>query len=298
MNHVRRIVSLALISGAFGAAHAVGVPPVGVATTNLSVTLRLIDLAPEDGIAPSISFLDGGAQIYTNAVVEDTDVLRRQSSSGNGFFAPLLADRSSAGTKLQASVSTGADGVRQLTAALNQRVDQAGRYFVGTAEAGSQTNFVLSPQTLVVFSMDAHVSGGLSGDHVAPGGDYLGFDVVNGSFYARVRALDPEGSGVVNSDAAQNSYFADSFSVKAYAGRYDDAGGVIYQYLGNDVMDHHEKGFVSFMNPTASAASAEFSARASVRFDGSTRIPAVPEPEAWLLGLVGVALCFGASRQR
>lgn len=302
MNHVRQIVSVALISSVLGAAHAAGVPPAGVAATNLSVTVKLIDLAPDDGVAPSISFLSGDSRIYTIAEVEDTDVLRRQSSSGNSFFAPLVADRSGAGTRLQASVSTGADGVRQLTAALNQRVDQAGRYFVGSAEASSQAKFVLSAQTLVVFSMDAHVTGGLSGDHVAPGEDYFRFDVVQGGVNANVRALNPDGSGMADPAAVQNSSFGKSFSVDAYKGVHNDAGGVIYQYLGNGVMDHHETGFVSFMNPTASAAAAEFSASALVRFDGSTRnsgaIPAVPEPDAWLFGLVGVALCFGASRQR
>ena len=67
MSDLKHIFSMILISSVFGVAHAAVSPPVGAGSVSLAVTVKLFDLAPEDGITPYISFLDGYTQTTSSS---------------------------------------------------------------------------------------------------------------------------------------------------------------------------------------------------------------------------------------
>lgn len=302
MSDLKHIFSMILISSVFGVAHAAVSPPVGAGSVSLAVTVKLFDLAPEDGITPYISFLDGYTQTTSSSELGRSDLLARRESNADGVFSALSDDRSAAGARVKASMDTDASGVHRMTAQINQRVDQFGVDYSSWAEVGTFGKFVLSPQTLVVFSVDARMTGELSGDHTAGLAPFpYDYDKVFAHFSVDVRGLNPDGSAH-DYLRDQGGRFGGRLDVAAYEYIYDEFEGASYNYVGNGQKDDRKLGFVSFMNPGALTTSAQFGALATVQYSGNAMFPAsvsgVPEPQAWLMGLLGVALSVGATRRR
>lgn len=141
------------------------------------LTFTLYDLAPHDGIAPSISFLLPASGL-TNGVGGEvttffpfqhpsppewiTDSYNQQSATAYG---PVSGSVSQTTVSAASSVSSGGTATSLLLSASGQASGGSGGWTNFSAGAGSAVSFALSPYTLVSFSVAASVHATTGPDH-------------------------------------------------------------------------------------------------------------------------------------
>lgn len=226
-----------------------------------SITFQLTDLDPLDGVAPSITFLNGPRwMIYSNAV--DTQTSTSHDASFDGLFGSnpelVFASLASASAQSQSSGDPGL-GTGQLS---SQATAEPAGY--GLAWSRIQAEFLLSPQTLLVVS--AHV--------VMTGSTEIQLESSGASYY-----LDLSG------DTGSGHSFSSS----------SDRGYASPEPLEDPVQPHS----FSFDRWVSVSLRNNASVSNPGTLDGylgagafSNLVQAVPEPQTWLtlgLGLVGLA---------
>lgn len=271
----RMVISVAIPLGIATAAHA----GAGAEARLLNLYFDLLDLAPDDGIAPSFAF------------VADPEAPNRQRTE-----LTVSADNPGT-TETDAAIEAEFSFIATLDLARSVTAQQAHAHSTGhslsafalslapgsaTAFASAESNVFfagdfglrLSPMSAITITADAVVN---AWDTGAPGAEGLAFEFAQAEAWLRIRGADPgDGSGEQDSF----SHRLAATVVDALGGTADDSGllSVSFQNLGSEDL----YGYLS--------------ARATVSAFGVT--PAVPEPPTWMLALMGIAaLLFARSRR-
>ncbi len=259
-----------------------------------NVTVTLIDLDPNDGIAASISFLpnttkfSGGAYIYGEAETglvggyDPGHQLGRyekigawQSTNVSGATSTNLANSSASVTGSDSGV--GFSGL-SLAGAAHSTADEHSRFYAyaGVPNTHDNKGFILSANTMVSFSVNASISASTTIGYT-PG-------ALEGEAASAVLSLyagGMGGDGTMIDDLQQHS-------VSVYYIDGDPLGGAADSW--NGVMT------ASFSNLSNHASRGEFWADASI--GGRSVITAVPEPETYGMLLGGLAMIGALARRR
>lgn len=231
------------------------------------ISVTLIDLQPDDGITPSISFVAGASRVSTVVFqpfgVFDDDVAVGNGPWGNASAAVTLS-LGRAAAVLDGAGADGSGGSLQASGQAAEPGSPPGALVQYEAQAWAPYNavgtFVLTPWTAVTFSAQASLS-------VTTQSSGTSHDVAHAN-----ASLFLQGS----SDLA-------TLSCDAVAGRQCQDGTV---RLLN----------VSFANAASTDATGSFQAWMQVA--GYSQAVAVPEPSGALLWLVGLGGLAGFARRR
>ncbi|MDY0749074.1 PEP-CTERM sorting domain-containing protein [Paucibacter sp. R3-3] len=252
-----------------------------------AVSYTLIDLDPNDGVAPSISFAASTSAYagpyvygYVRAATAEEDTYREfthvgATPSGN-VSGSVTTDVSSA-----SSSATGATGIGFSALAVSgsamSGIDFSGVYYATTNAPTAL--FTLSANTEVIFT----VTGWLTGKTTQGGDPDIG-NVENGGAVLQLETSGPTSTGSTAFDRESAAAVA-WYSI----GADGSASGESQSWQGQLVS--------SYSNSSTLEADGRFTAVLSV---GGTSIPvaAVPEPASGALILTGLAAVGGAVRRR
>jgi hypothetical protein len=279
---------LAVAAGpAFADAH-------GTATFG-NVTVTLIDLDPNDGIAASISFLPnptmyaGGAYIYGEAETGQTGgsdpghQLGRYEKTGAWQTTNVKGSTKTDLASSSASVSGSASGVGfsglSLSGTALSSTDDHSRFYAYAGVPASYENkgFILSANTMVTFSVNAtlgvnttlgYTPGALEGEAAA----------ATLRLYAGAFGADP---GAILDGTHEQSVSVHYFDGDLPGPASDSWSGVMS---------------ASFSNLSSQSGRGEFWADASI--SGRSVISAVPEPATYGMLLGGLGLIGAVARRR
>ena len=236
----------------------------------LNLHFSLLDLAPDDGVAPSFAFVadpDAPNRQRTELTVSAENTATAESDGAIeadfSFIAALGLSRS-----VTAQQAHAASTATSLTAFAQSLAPGSATAF---ASAESNVFFAddfglrLSPMTAITITADAVVA---AWDTGAPGAQGFAYEFAQALAFLRIRGADPgDGSGPQDVSSERSA----ATMVDAAGDSADDSGllSVSFQNLG----DTDLYGYLS--------------ARTTVSAFGVT--PAVPEPPNWLLALAGIA---------
>ncbi|HMM55810.1 MAG TPA: PEPxxWA-CTERM sorting domain-containing protein [Candidatus Desulfobacillus sp.] len=242
------------------------------------ISYQLIDLNPDDGIAPSITFLmpdqfNGGPGLsFAYTETEDTGTGLMDARSNTGFgWAPLSANASVPGSWASAAISGNGTPLGSTVSATGASYGTAGgsedygKYFANmTTDAG----FTLSPYTEVVFragvSLSASVTYGTYNDVWEEANAW-------GTFFVWPDDEVNIGSRMVR--AVPSYWDQDPIDNVSF-------NGILTVSLANNSADELDGYFGSYAHAW-----------------GNSTAP-VPEPETWALLLAGLGIMGGVARRR
>ncbi len=251
------------------------------------VSYTLIDLDPNDGIAPAISF-NGPDPALTSLVrgfLTDAGVaVSDQNQHGAGLYDPVsqYVGNASGGASM-AVQSAGQWAGSGASSFSSMRGNGVSLQQVVAYASLENAQFTLTPMTALQLSADTHVSASTETGYAGTSGE--GAIGVSGmSFWFQA-------GGRSSADSAQRSaraYTLWDASRQAYdfVGQASDDATPFKLYL-NNLTHASGSGYVSFSVST--------SARALTLSD-SALISAVPEPGSWIMLLAGLLLMMPARR--
>jgi hypothetical protein len=242
-----------------------------------NVTITLFDLNPNDGIAPTISWLASSEASFTDADVNRFDPMYfqdRQSgyqSLGAANTATASVSRATATAIVNASLLPGTPAtslsvVGSVDSGLNN--SEASFSVWAFSPTNNGDNFKLSAHTMALFSLTANV--GATSTEAYVGNEYAYSEVV----------FDLMAGYVKGSEIEQRTFA----SLNAWAGQGTTA----------DVRSANWAGAI--VNATDSDLSGSYSAYAHAY--GYNAIAAVPEPETYALFLAGLSIIGAVVRRR
>jgi hypothetical protein len=262
------------------------------------VTVTLIDLDPNDGIAAGISFLPEPGKFHAGAsisgVVQTGETFGSEPGNngvnfakaspwyGSGVSATGLTPMATVSASVTGSTNAPGFAGLDLSGSALSTVDQRGYFFGeafvpgGPAMAGGGLSYVLSANTKVVFSVDAFLSvnttlgytaGALSGENAT----------ANMSLYTGGLAAD----GTLLEDLQQRGVSVFYVDGTAPGAAEDSWSGVMSSSFSN-LSNHSSNGL--------------FWANANIR--GESVISAVPEPSSYGMFLVGLGVIGSLARRR
>jgi len=254
-----------------------------------SVSYTLIDLNPNDGVTPSISFaapsgdyvgpyLDG----YVRASTPNADIYREYTHQGLAQTDTVTGGSSTAWSTASSS-ATGAAGVGFSTLAVSgsalSGVDISGVYHA-TADAPAAF-FTLSANTEVVFT----VTGWLTGKTTLGGNPDTGF-VENGGAVLQLETSGPSADGSSTVYDRQQGAAVAWYTVAADG----TVSGESQSWQGQLVS--------GYSNTTSAAVDGRFAALLSASGTSVVAAAVVPEPSTYALLLAGLAAVGGITRRR
>ena len=257
-----------------------------VATATLSdFRIQLTDLAPGDGIAPSVTFTGASG----------TEVFGSPSGPPNGdwiygpsAFAPVSG--TSAGAAWDASITfsgdpfsaTGATGSAQSSTALvGYNTASGASLTLNYEDQTAKFTFTLSPETTMVFSAVGHVSDTVSSVDIETASSVIGMVLDK---------LDSRGVEIPG-------WYSDSWVVGdagAAAVRYDPVCGCFPPPVTS--VEHDAPMTLSFTNSTDAPLTAEFEVADSA-FANSNPVT-IPEPDGFSLAFAGLGVMAVLARCR
>ncbi|MCW7538053.1 PEP-CTERM sorting domain-containing protein [Aquabacterium sp. A7-Y] len=270
--------------GACGLAAALALPGSAwsgaVAVARLDhLQFTLVDLAPDDGIAPSFSFVadpDAPNRQRTELTVDVQNSVLGTSDSAIqadfSFIAPLDLARSVANNS--AIARSTADSLHAEATSLERGSASAFASSESNVFFSGDFGLQLSPMSAITITADATVTALDTGEAGAEG---FAFEFAQAESFLRIRAADPgDGSGPQDSLSQRSAVT----TVDALAD-VEDASGALS---------------VSFQNLGAAPLYGYLSARSTASAFGVTA--AVPEPSSWALALTGLAALAARGRRR
>lgn len=291
---LRTLTAAAALACAIGPAFAAS-----SASASLSnITFTLYDLNPADGVNPLLTF-NGGVGTYgsyVSAGASESDTISggdsaTQTKTGAQFTtsrtASVSTDSSSATASVVGSGQSSISGTTPTSvfltsvSASGQATPPAGAGsadFSATAMSPQSwsTNFTLSNNTLLLVTMSASTSAGIT----------IGYDGVNGiTEWANASAsVSLTGAGA-SGTGSQNAYDNTSSSVYGYW-NYGPASASDSRLMA-----------VSFSNVSGADLGGTFSLNAGVSGFSQSAVP-VPEPETYAMMLAGLGALGFISRRR
>jgi predicted DNA-binding WGR domain protein len=259
------------------------------AQATLGLSFQLIDLNPNDGITPWISF-DQFSQSSVAAGAYQPLASQNGSAGAFGAFGNVAT---SANVPLAGSwASISGDALKTLTAGgfaagLTPELMGYGQTSFSAEARGSNWggSFMLSPFTLLVVAGQGHLTAATT---IGLNQQFWTYEIASASIHMTVDGVGSDGSGM------QNSF--DSASANAsYQYGPDGQGNWGYQPQAFDIQ---ESVTVSFLNLTA--GDLQGSVHAMVSASGQSAVTAVPEPGSVALMLSGLGLIgwFGRRQSR
>jgi hypothetical protein len=304
------MLTRALISAA--ASLLLAAPALAASTATLqftNVNVLLIDLDTGDGITPSVSFASGVSR------GEVTYSFVRPGSGGNesatftGLFgawspgsASVTGDFGSAAASLSGSgmpsgSSLSASGTATApgdgfclpgSGGFNSCFTTRASYSASVDPADFSSSFTLSPNTLMVFTVEANIAvAATGGGRIAQSDSFLSTnsDTTSANASLSVSGAGPTGSGFQSSND-NRSLFANAF--------FDFGSGV---FIPASDSFSGQLG-VSFTNLSSGDLTGNFSMNFRVSGTAYGDALLVPEPSAWALMLAGLATVAGVARRR
>lgn len=287
-------------------------PALAASTATLqftSVNVLLIDLDTGDGITPSVSFASGvsrGEATYSfvrpgsggNESATFTGLFGAWSpgsASVTGDFGSAAATLSGsgvpAGSILSASGTATAPGdgfCLPGSGGSNTCFTSQASFSASVDPADFSGNFTLSPNTLMVFTVDANIAVAATG-----GGRVAQFDsflFTNGDTASANASLSVSGAGPTG-NGFQSSSDNRTLSANAF---YDFGSGVFIPASDSFTGPLG----VSFTNLSSGDLTGTFSMNFRVTGTAYGDALLVPEPSAWALMLAGLATVAGVARRR
>ena len=255
-----------------------------------AVTITLVDLAPDDGIAPSIVFApdmgddssnSGGGTVSgeLRSWTADNESFREFRSVGFGQASSVSAGRDTPMASASGSI-TGLAGAG-FSALAAQGQAGSGPVSRGSYDVAAQSawaGFTLSANTAVYFS----ASGWAQGTTSTGGDPSTGWDEAGGALvYLGAAGFDSGGTLVWDDD--------EHIATASYT--LDDAGNV-----HGDAQSWAGLLSVSFSNTTSASVDGVFTGE--TRAFGHSAVSAVPEPATSLMLLGGLGLVGAIARRR
>lgn len=242
------------------------------------ISFNLFDLNPDDGIAPSISFLGTGS-LQEVATARDYGLALFDSQNVTvSPWVPLAVSAAVPGSWVSVSVS-GNDGgtvsgtTLKATGATHGTGSQPGAGEI-YGRIATDYSFTLSPFTKVVFEADVSLSASTTHGGAA-------FEFANLRSWLRTwDENQPPGAAPQSSLDEASIYVKSAWNGSQYV---PDSGS-----LGDTLS-------VSFVNGSASALDGKL--RGNFEMTGYSPAP-VPEPETWALLLAGLGIVGGIARRR
>jgi hypothetical protein len=250
----------------------------GAADATLSnLTVRLIDLSPQDGIAPSVVFTPtvgsfAGATVSTQVPV----VYLYDMHDGGGAFAPTSASVSSPNGRVGGAASISGDafsdaGASVTTSAFavaSYQASGASELYLGLSDGGRPMPFTLSPGTEMVISASGAAMASVDEWH-----QY--YEEAIGELRLLLSGTTTDGTQTSDADETAGAGFSYGPSSASFSGALS----------------------VSFTNATASSASGTFFG-AATSYVFTEASPPVPEPSGDSLLLVALGTFCVLSRRR
>ena len=255
-----------------------------------AVTITLVDLAPDDGIAPSIVFApdmdddssnSGGGTVSgeLRSWTADNESFREFRSVGFGQASSVNAGRDTPMASASGSITgLAGTGFSALAAQGQAGSGPASRGSYDVAAQSAWAGFTLSANTAVYFS----ASGWAQGTTSTGGDPSTGWDEAGGALvYLGAAGFDSGGTLVWDDD--------EHFATASYT--LDGAGNV-----HGDAQSWAGLLSVSFSNTTSASVDGVFTGE--TRAFGHSAVSAVPEPATGLMLLGGLGLVGAIARRR
>lgn len=261
-----------------------------------NVTVTLIDLDPNDGIAAGITFQPDPTKYYGGALVRGEANLGPNGSQDPGTQYKSFFNRGAwQDTDVSGGVEVGLATVSGSVAASATGVGFTGLTLEGsalsTAEQRSHIwayasvpgnpfghlDYVLTANTRVVFSFDVSLSASTTIGHVPGAPDSESASAMAGLYAS---GFAPDGTTLVE-DLQERGVGVAYAEGDPYGGGSDSWSGVLS---------------ASFSNLSATSTQGEFWAYATI--SGDSVIAAVPEPSTWAMLLGGLGLVGAYARRR
>lgn len=277
-----------------------------------SVTFTLIDLKPDDGVAPSFSFIDGeNATVVYGSVDDfsrDTQGILRTDKAIAGWLSPSSGSAVTPSGNATASWASTFDGMTLSATAMGPGGQYTWNMSAGAASSGDYwlRNIQLSANSYL--SIELTYALNVEASNAIP--------CLADTFCSNAPLLELAGASAGMSLAY--SYFEDGLSVSysksvssgqllaiarpaIQAGSaYFDAGKIKFHEFDQPGVDEafHEDGVLSlaFANASDADQTARLRVGMSVWGDGAT--PAIPEASTAMLYSVGLLALVGAVRRR
>lgn len=236
-----------------------------------NVSYRLVDLDPNDGIAPSLTVVNYGTVTGPSSLTAGFEMNAVQVDViGPSANMPInLAETHGTASASGAITGDGALASMGLSVTAKATGDGSFTFIQASAQAGSGlTNFLLSPKTQVIFTADSSQIG-----QTQQAGDWA----VANSWISILTYVNGQPDYVQSPWNTMNSY---------------NVGGGAHTETWNGVLT------VSYQNLSDAAQVSAFGAGAAVNSDGFGAPLPVPEPSTYAMLLAGLAMTGFAARRR